>query len=398
MSVTLAGSPVSALTLTRPRVGAWVADVELAEGPAPSGAVVLAIEGRSWRGAVASGGVELGRWSGRVVGGAGGLAPVLGPGAFADCDLRTVLAETLREAGEALSADAGDLSAAVSRWARAAAPAAHAVADVARAAGFAWRVLPDGTVWVGPETWGRLQLGADLDVVESDPRAGRHQLAGASALDLAPGRVVSLDGADVRVGAVEHRLAGEALRTVVFEERGGNRLLAGLEAVVRRVTRDAGRHALTPATVVSQRGDGTLDLVADDPDVLLPRGVRYLALPGVTATVPAGTRVLVGFIGGDPARPYAGLWERGPVTALSVNGGGSRAAREGHATADGAVTAVTTPPAGTPPLTNLVLTYTAPGGAPQTITIAGLPPTVTVIGGWSLAGEIAEGSDALRLP
>lgn len=156
--------------------------------------------------------------------------------------------------------------------------------------------------------------------------------------------------------------------------------------------------ALYPARVVSQDGN-RLDLVPESGRLAPCAGVplRY-GLPGVTATVPAGTRVLMGFEHGDPSRPYAALWEPGPVTALSVNGGASRAAREGHATADGAVTAATTPPAGTPPLTNLVLTYTPPGGAPQTITIAGLPPTVTVIGSWALAGEIAEGSAALRLP
>lgn len=98
---------------------------------------------------------------------------------------------------------------------------------------------------------------------------------------------------------------------------------------------------------------------------------------------------------GAPTRP---LWESGAVTALSVNGGTVKVARNGDATNTGAVTASTTPPAGVPPLVNLVLTLTPPGAAPQVITILGLPATVSVTGSWSLPGEIVEGSDVLKVP
>ena len=44
------------------------------------------------------------------------------------------------------------------------------------------------------------------------------------------------------------------------------------------------------------------------------------------------------------------------------------------------------------------MTITPPGGAPQTLTISGLPPTVAVTGSWSLAGAIDEGSPVLKVP
>ena len=398
---TLAGHPVESLTLTVPRVGAWVADVALVDAPALAGAVELVVDGRAWRGAVHRGGVELGRWTGRVVGGAGGLHALLGPAAYADTTLAVVLGETLRDAGESLAASAGDLTATVARWARVAGLAHHTVADVARAVGYAWRTLDDGSVWAGPEGWAALALGADLDVLEHDPATGRYELAGAACAAIDPGRVVTLDGAPVRVGAVERRQHGAELVTVLYADRegdAGSRLTAAFDGMVRRATRRMDFHAVYPGRVVAQRADGTLDVVADSPDVQLPRAIRYRTLPGLAVTVPAGTRVAVGFEQGDPARPYAGLWELGDVTHWKLDGGTHRAAREGHATVDGAVSALTTPPAGTPPLTNLVLTYTPPGGAPQTLTISGLPPTVAVTGAWSLAGAIDEGSDVLRLP
>jgi hypothetical protein len=66
------------------------------------------------------------------------------------------------------------------------------------------------------------ELGADLDVIRVDPRLGRWELAGAAAVPIVPGRVVTLDGQAVRVGAVEHQLHEVSLRTVVFEERAAD--------------------------------------------------------------------------------------------------------------------------------------------------------------------------------
>lgn len=352
------GKPLASCVLTAPRVGVWVADLEVDTDEAITGAVELDLEGSSWRGTVARGGVELGRWRGRIVGGAGGLGAVLGPTAFADTDLRAVLSETLRDAGEQLAETSATLDASVTRWARMAAPASHTVADIAHAAGCAWRVLADGTVWVGAETWEALDLGADLDVITVDPRVGRHELAGDAALAIVPGRVVTLDNQAVRVGAVEHRLIEVTLRTVVFEERAtdpANRLLAAVEAIVARATRRLDFCAFYPGRVVAQDGDGgPLDVELDDQRFALPRGISYRTLPGVSLTVPAGTRVLVGFEGGDPSKPFASLWELGDVTKLVLGGGSQRAAREGDGVTaspsfDAWIAAVSTATGVTPP-------------------------------------------------
>lgn len=124
-----------------------------------------------------------------------------------------------------------------------------------------------------------------------------------------------------------------------------------------------------PARVVSQRADGTLDLVPDDARVPSCAGVPYRSLPGVALSVPAGARVLLGYAGGDPARPFAELWEPGDVTRLTVAGGTHAAAREGHAVT------VTIP----------ALTITAADGTPNAAPI-------------TLSGHITEGTDVLHLP
>lgn len=174
-------------------------------------------------------------------------------------------------------------------------------------------------------------------------------------------------------------------------------------SIARIVDRLVGRRldhlALYPARVVAQAADGgPLDLVPDDPRAPSCQGVPYVSLPGVRLVVPAGTRVLLGYAGGDPSQPRAQLWELGDVTRLVVAAGTHPAAREGHATGNGGVSVLATPVPGSPVTTDLRFTYTPPGGAPQVITISGLPAGVTASGSHSLTGTITEGTDVLHLP
>jgi len=372
---------VTAFSLTIPRVGLWSAEVEVDADAVLSGDVDLVIEGRTWRGTVHRGGVELARGHWRIVG-AGALLAALGPQAFRNTTLADVLRETVLGAGCTLAADLGDLSAAVSAWHRRAAPATHTLAAVAEAAGFAWRSLADGTLWCGDDAFAALSL-SGVELLDASPSLGRYELAGTSALDVLPGRTVALDGADVRVGLVEHRQHGAALRTVVWSERdadvgaGAGRLRAALAAIVRAETRRVDYHAFYPATVLSQDGaGGPLDLRPDSADLPPPQAVPLRTLPGVKLTIPAGTRVLLGYEGGDPARPFAMLAEFADVTRLAVNGSSTRAAREGDTVAVSAsLTAWMTAVAA-----NI-------NGSPTP-----LPPLPTTI------GTINEGSDVVRIP
>lgn len=219
-ALTLAGSPVLAATITMPGVGCWVADVEIAATEAPAGRVELAPEvGAAWSGTVIEGGVHGQTWRGRVVGGAGGLRRALPATHYRNATLADVLADALREAGEALAAGA-DLSAwAVSLFLRVGGnPAAWTVADVARAAGAPWRVTRAGAVRVGAESWGALALD-DVSVVSEAPDRRRYELAGA-VLGVDPGVSVTLPleagPTAVQVDSVTHRIEGERVTATVW--------------------------------------------------------------------------------------------------------------------------------------------------------------------------------------
>jgi hypothetical protein len=111
------------------------------------------------------------------------------------------------------------------------------------------------------------------------------------------------------------------------------RLLEAIRAIVDAcVGQRLDYQALYPCTVVAQDGLGLLDLLPDDARI---RGTGFQGIPilsgvaGMISTVPAGSRVLLGFRGGDPQRPFAAMWE--PVVASNTvyNGGTEHVARTG---------------------------------------------------------------------
>lgn len=90
------------------------------------------------------------------------------------------------------------------------------------------------------------------------------------------------------------------------------------------------------ARVDAQHADGTLDLIPDSTRIpSLTRVPVYYGVPGVSAKVAKGARVVLGFAGGDASLPYAMVWETASVTEVTIDadrirlGGDRNVAREG---------------------------------------------------------------------
>jgi hypothetical protein len=140
-----------------------------------------------------------------------------------------------------------------------------------------------------------------------------------------------------------------------------------LERFVRWVMRDVRWLGQYPAEIQSQHDDFTVDLLPDNPALrgngLSRVNIRH-GIPGVQVRVLAGSRCLLGFEGGDPAKPYVSLWDATSVEKLIFNGGTKGIARVG----------------------DLVTVYwpmmTASGtlsGAPVALTLIAAAPSVGVI-------------------
>jgi len=168
--------------------------------------------------------------------------------------------------------------------------------------GASWRILADGTLWIGTETWPDADLGS-AKLLDEDWASGVFTVA--DAVQMVPGTLYNGE----RVQQVTHYLTGTKLRTEARVASG----LGVFDRLLERVRREADFAKLWPAAVVSQAADKTLELTPDDERL---RGVGGLnavpirhGIPGIAVVVSAGARVRVGFDGGDPKRPYAVLFD-----------------------------------------------------------------------------------------
>lgn len=93
-----------------------------------------------------------------------------------------------------------------------------------------------------------------------------------------------------------------------------------IAVIVRALTAKYDYHALYPAKVIAQNGDGTLELKPEDETMPgVSRVPIRVGIPGVSVTVKPSARVLMGFEAGDPQRPIATLWDTAAVEKIEMN-------------------------------------------------------------------------------
>ncbi len=198
--------------LSLPRAGVWHADLDV-DAPAPlTGAVTLKADGLSFQGTVVRGDLYMGVARIRVAGGAGGLGRQARPQHYVHPQLRSPLADLLRAAGETLSPTVAPalLARQLTAWTVLAAPIGEQLSVlVARAAGtgVTWRVLADGTVWLGVDAWPDAGI-ADWRELGRSPSDGSLEL-GLDGVVLLPGTTLG----DLRIDYCEHLLEDGELRT-----------------------------------------------------------------------------------------------------------------------------------------------------------------------------------------
>lgn len=391
--ITCAGRNVVTGTIHLPRAGVWHADLEVDGTKELTGSVTVADEEISFVGSVYRSGELSDRTFVRIRGGAGGMSTVLPARSYVDVPVSVILADILSGAKETLASDAQAAltSLRLPHWTTVQGEAGTALQQLVQAAGGVWRIKLDGTVWVGVDSYPTQKI-ASLQRLDPDPIAATWVIA-PDKLELRPG--VTFDGR--KVSRVEHQIHSDKIRTVYWAEEstGGfslDRIKEPLARFVRWVMRDTRYHALYPATVQGQDSAGLLDLYPDDAIV---RGtgtskvpIRYGA-PGVSAKVPVGARVMLGFANGDPQSPYAALWDTGAITSLSLDGGTQQVARVGDlVTAGGPGTVVTL----TTMLPIPAPAFQVPPGTPiqALISFSAVPPTPVTAE--PLYGSIASGA------
>lgn len=212
--ITCGGLDVLDGRISLPLHGAWFAHLRLDGSAAPAGRVTIqAAGGLSIVGHVATAGVFCDVASVQVVGGAGGLGKTLAPSAYQNAQLRDPLGAILNQAGESLSATVGSsvLGVELTSWTVVASTVGRALDELCGAvgAGTTWRVLADGSIWLGADTWPGASIPKGSDLLDASPEDGRYIL-GVDTPWLLPGVALETVG---NVLAVDHYITPSEVRT-----------------------------------------------------------------------------------------------------------------------------------------------------------------------------------------
>jgi len=206
------GYQIMQADLTRPWEGRWTARIELDGGLAVGDRAALRLLGVDYAGTVREAGVIGGRGYALIVAGAGGLDRALAPQHYSrGVSVRLLLQDLLEGTGEALAATADPalLGTVLPAWTRGAGPALDALDALVEYLGSTWRALPDGSIWVGSDTWP--VTGDEWILIGGDPGVGRLTVA-ADVATLAPGESLA---AGLRVRSVTHLVSPSQSRTLL---------------------------------------------------------------------------------------------------------------------------------------------------------------------------------------
>jgi hypothetical protein len=349
-----AGRPVSPISaeLRMKRIGAWYCDLDLDQDTIETGKVKFVLDDIEFTGTAIpeQSGIEGVRARCKVVGGNGRLSHQVSAHSYSGSTgvkIGQVVRDILKDCGEDLSdlSDKETLEKKLPRWQIAGGTAEQALTKLAEHTDSAWRVLRDGTVWFGEETWPEVE--PDGTLVSENWSSGSLILA-SDTPNMVPGTVYQ----GQRIERVTHRY-GETLRTEI-ETTSASTALGKIRAQAKQEV-DYSRE--WPCKVVKQNADGTLQLLPDDA-VMRGAGrgldhvpIRY-GMPGMKALISAGARCHLAFAAGDPSRPFVCSWEYDPATVelITVLGGGQDQARVGDLVQFGGVgTVVTFAPIPIPP-------------------------------------------------
>jgi hypothetical protein len=218
--VTFDDAPVIDMRLCMPRVGVWHADVSVDSQKPITGKQTINVDGNDFIGTVRRGDVSVDVGVYRVVGGAGGLQTPATPKAYNSVSANIILKDLLATAGETLSStvDPALLATSFAFWVTSAAPVGVVLAQLVGALGdsLTWRMLPDGTLWLGTETW-PLVTPDTISMRQFDDRLGKFTVTLADGAMVLPGTAFNSSATHVSYVELEMADASRLDAEVWFE-------------------------------------------------------------------------------------------------------------------------------------------------------------------------------------
>jgi len=394
--------------LLQPQVGNWSINIAAMAGDDavlfdPTGTVTVQWSGSTLQGHVERAAPDRGIWQGLIVGGKGGLnkTGLITAQHYYQTPAMNIVKATLALVGESLATDSTGLSTVIN-YPRRAVSASRCLDELCDVLGLIWRVKLDGTIWLGTYTWPTAK--ATFVYQRSSNENDAKLMPDVEQPLLEPGTTIVLDSSAAatteeksaqKIGVAMYMISDSLSKAQVWfvdpladsqidDQLAPDRMHAGVVALSLQALRGVDWYRSFQGQVVTQRDDGTLDVILD-----AVKGIGELpAIRGVTVSVPVGgavrtvranERCTVIFEAGDFRRPRAVGFE-------SATSGGNAVGRVGDSVDMGQWQVVVT--------TGYVsaINWIPPGSViPQSLPVFPTPPL-------QLSGKISSGSPDLKLP
>ncbi len=224
------GFPIIDFSIEIPRIGVWMAEMAIEPGQAQAqvfvGRATLQLASMTFIGTFnRNGPTQRNTVRARVFGGNGGFGLLLKPKGYRNTTLQQVLKDILGAAGEVLSpaSDPTTLAFPLPFWTISQVAVGVAITSLMLNTGASWRVLSDGTTWVGPETF-PLAATFEYQPLRFEPEMDRIEIASDNPV-IFPGQVFQgkqqytpAQLLKKQISYVQHRLDDTFIRTrLVYE-------------------------------------------------------------------------------------------------------------------------------------------------------------------------------------
>ena len=312
--VTINDIPVLSGDLFVPRVGNWTSCLYVDTEIPPAGLCKISWLGQLYSGHVIHAGESETLTRVLVGGGVGNLYKSVKAKQYDQIyPIKVPLEEILQAVGERLSTSSTPqlLSKPMKAWVRTEDDASNLLSLLADITGAIWRVLPDGSVFFGEDTW---QEFAPFDhvLLAENYENDTLELSVES-----PGILPGQSYMGKKVGAVRYKLyESESCATVYLQNLTSpstDPIKAGIERIVKEVMRGEAYRLTYTGTVVNQAASGALGIKIDDTTKIpyLSNVPMRVPIPGCKLVPTPGTRVQVSFERGEPTGYVTGLYEIG---------------------------------------------------------------------------------------
>ena len=343
--ITSDGNPIDIMSanILFPYFGNWSAHLVLANAEsAPQGMCTLSLFGNDYTSYVipTRSSDSEGRFYAMAIGGAGGLSSSISPKMYnSQIQVQFIVSDLLSEVGESISSTSSQslLSTIIPGWTRMAGSASVALSQLIDSVGGIWRVLSDGSVFIGTDSF--VQAASfDSVVLYQDPVHANATLA-TQTLALVPGQRFPTSPYDNlsnrKIGCCQYQVSpDQTTLTCWFLEESGvytDPLHEGLESFIKEVMRGIDYLANYPCEVLMQRADGTVDLQPDSGKIPMMTSVPMLVpVRGSKLRAKPKDRGILLFENGNPQGFRFQLFESGV--------GGAKVARLGDTVNCGVLT------------------------------------------------------------